>query len=409
LFIYVARYWPYHLVNTDRDRLQLQEGSLGAQLERFLSSDQRLSWMEAMFSVEDLQWLRGQSMFIRSWLAGENPDHDQSISFTKFTQWARDIEGRGFREYEVTLRYNPNDIHFLDERTLFYHHVTKLQRPNSPYRQRPQPISRARDVICNLNVDLSLTKDPLFKSTKKENEGVAVVELENRTTLLSKLDLGENDDEFSFITTDLNAGPHKGLFTIDRRTNDPRVLWICANPPTTQGNRYAHHVAMSSNIKTLPKVNHHNLWICLSATLDPSGTQLVGVFAENVPSERQIHLQLVLWNFHSGDEKRLTEWKEKLVSLRGSYKIAACKYLSLQAQMLSYEVEEDEIAKADADVQDLGKKLLSHWNQRPYAPSTEAYEIGGEWATAEPVLQKTDAAKFELLESLLTSRYLVAF
>ncbi|KAK4225655.1 hypothetical protein QBC38DRAFT_546656 [Podospora fimiseda] len=408
-FPYAAKFWSYHLVRTG----ECGERSSRLMLEKFVQSPNIYPWMEGMISFEGgTQWLRVQASVISTWLR----DRGKLQECPHFRNWAKDVLGRGFNDYEPTLRYNPNDIHFLDRQILFRNFVN-----------RKDWVQNGTDVIIDLQSDGNLLgrssphcsgqlqASPTGSDTDGQRAGPLFCRHGTLVVPSKPLELGESDEEYGFIILDRNRPGHQGLLMIDRRVNDPRLAWKCVAPEPSKKEAEAgispKGVCLESKIETCIKVDPHKLWLTLSAAVDYTGSMLAAAFAEQVPSTDQtpsrVRLKTILWRFAPENPQQLVSWKKRMKEARSGYIDAvndAFAILSLpqpdQASRLAKARAVEQVARAHRTVR-------AAMSQRPSLPSHVPCQRGDFWATREELYLGSD--DYDRVDTILNSRYLLAF
>jgi hypothetical protein len=401
---YAARYWPYHLVRA-KD-FEIQQSLL--QLTHFFRTKQSLTWMEAAIAFEDdIFWVRGQVAVLQSWIREHK---SKAVKRTEFDQWAKDVTSRGFSDFETTLRYNPNDIHFVDRKWLFPRLQISLADD-----------SEERDRIFELPKDLSTERDPLFggHSPRVIDHHLPEQLDQNPLALPASLDLGENDHEFGFVILDENQATgsnSRGLFLIDRRSNDPTVTWNCAIPYHPNIDLQPEPRTLVNKISSCKKIDPHKLWLCFSGTLDYTGTRLAAVFGETVAPKRQgpatVRLKTIIWNFHGADDRELALWKEGFEKSRSDYENAVkLAFENVQSNELNGDSSSQTNRKRLENILDrvkhTGRIVQNELSHRPQVPSILPVEQGQRWASAKELYEHTD--DYPTTDVLLSSRYLIAF
>ncbi|KAF2676314.1 hypothetical protein K458DRAFT_183124 [Lentithecium fluviatile CBS 122367] len=392
-FVYAAQYWPHHL------RLS---GSCGVgtsldQLQRFLRLPNRDTWIEGATALAGgIQWLRNQKFIVETWLKS------QSQACPHFSNWAKDIDDSGFEDYEPTLRYNPNDIHFLDSQALFPR-LTDTENY----------VQLHRDVLAVLDWDPKTKEQPNnYPGTSSADDYLRVGTLR----LPSKgFPYGEADEAYGFVGLDRNKLGGRGILLVDHRVNDPRLLWYCIKPEKPVGvtdprnNKEIAH--LESKTERPKKVDGHMLWLTLSGAVDFSGSTMTAVFAETVPkstsAEARVRLKPVLWRFHAEDDNKLKQWKLELKEARDRLESAIESALNTLHPFKEGRALIGDEKDALEAVMKASKNADTVMRNRPVLPTIAPLYSGEAWATCIELEDGTD--DYPRSDIILHSRYLLAF
>ncbi|KAG8797402.1 hypothetical protein FRC17_007746, partial [Serendipita sp. 399] len=283
LFEYAALYWPRHL-GLSSDAATVPASC--KHLQRFFEHRHVRTWMEGVIGLNNgLEWLHRASSLIDTWLQ----EHKVPLkTVPAFDQWAADISGEPFKEYEPVLLHNTNEVHYLDSEVLFPLSIARNPSflPSASLRQ---------EIFQDLDAHLAL-----FQPKAKVDLSSIGSDLSFPTGLF----LGETGDNgYGFIAQDYNPvlGEY-GIFLVDRKVNHPRLLWLPladqrglrleASPRRRELNSVYHS----------DKMGGHNLWTTLSATLRADGTALAAIFSEPPPRTPDspgatLHFKVILWEF----------------------------------------------------------------------------------------------------------------
>ena len=408
-FAYAALYWQHHLGGSGH--CEAQESA--RQLQEFLHRPNRDTWIEGAIALGDgVEELRNQNRVIESWLAEQNQES------TSFRNWTRDVTGSGFEDYDTTLRYNPNDIHFLDCKSLFSHLV-----------EPEEYIQPQRDALCRL-VWNNKEKAPPDSNSVEQSDKPKHMKAGSLFMPAHRFPYGENDEECGFVGPDRNRSPNQGIFLIDKRVNDPRLSWYCMKPPAPP--KHLDKTAIApiphanetepirlESLTTEPtKVDGHMFWSTLSADVNWSGSAVAAVFAETVRTKdgKKAYLRVkpVVWEFcpAEGDADKWRVWeaqakasRRKLVETTQN----ALDVLHSPANKGTPACNSDIVEMLDA-VADARKAFQDAFKSRPMLPTAAPLYEGQKWVTCKPLYDKKVCDEYPWTDdTILQSRYLVAF
>jgi hypothetical protein len=393
-FAYAAHFWPYHLSKTG----SCEVGTSIDQLQKFLRLPNRDTWIEGAIALGGgVQWLRNQKFIMETWL------NSQSHACADFSNWAKDIDDSGFEDYEPTLRYNSNDIHFLDSQALFSRLV-----------DTEEYVQLGRDVLAVLDWDPKAKEKPSDDSLRYSSADECI-----RVGTLSlpakRFPYGEHNEEYGFIQLDQNRPGTKGVFLIDKRVNDPRLLWYCVKPEKPidvieiSTNKGPAH--QESKTEKPTKVDGHMLWLTISGAVDYAGSVLAAVFAETVPATAStashVRLKPIIWQFHAENEERWKEWSTQIKETRRQLKEATRSALNTIHSLDGRRPSRGNCNDALAKVKKASQDLISTMKKKPALPSIAPLYSGREWATCFQLQDGTD--NYPRTDILSHSRYLLAF
>lgn len=293
LFEYAALNWPRHLMDcSTATNVEMKEVHTTA-LSSFFGGNTYRTWMEGIVGFKG----GIESFFVIQLALQKQLASVDSRRLQAFTNWASDIGGFGFLDYEQTVLHNTNEIHYLDHRFLF-------PRSSKAYSKRLTDRVRA-EVFQKLESPHD-EKDKLVR----EQSGL---KLEEQLKFPRQFFSGEDNDEtFGFISVDSNQIGKQGVFTIDRKCNHPRLIWERLGAEDLEG---THHTnTRLAKLVQLKKKVAHSIWSTFGAAQSNCGTAVAAILAEAMvkkeAKDQQYRLKVVLWRFRASDTAKLNRWLE---------------------------------------------------------------------------------------------------
>lgn len=418
-FAYAATNWTYHLTRVT-DRADAKRCSDA--MERFFKSPSLKGWMEGSITLYGgCEWITTLVAMVEKWFRdrGFNPESQCK----PFQDWVSDVTNIKFEDYEQTLLYNNNEVHFLDVGRLL------------PRTSRHFPPTEG-DVLHPLEEDAA--------STKEESWHLDATGSIPHLALARKLPEGEDGENMiGYLSLDRNDEANRGLLSIDLKCNHPRLVWeqIIFGPHGGTGERQVGNDGSGnskaknrrlrlSSVIPLTRSKAHSQFTALSAALSEDGNKLAAVYREEVDS-KTIKLRVILWTFKhtkradqiggeflagwkAGLDSRMTDIEKSLVTL---YHATETR---VKFRTGAREIDPGAAADAKKIVEDLCngpafkrvKEVAQTLGARPALPSMEPLEEGLPWAEAEELEQccyGRGEMKVSAASPCADSRYLVAF
>jgi len=293
LFEYAALNWSRHLMDCNTNTDAAMKEIHTAALARFFGGNTYRTWMEGIVGFKGgIESFFVIQLALQKQLSSVNPR-----SLQTFTNWASDVGGFGFLDYEQTVLHNSNEIHYLDHRVLF-------PKTSKAYSRRLSNLVRA-EVFQKLECPGDLQKDLVRRQTS--------LTLEEQLKFPRQFFSGEdNDQTFGFLSVDRNNTGKQGVFTIDRKCNHPRLIW--ERLQADDGEEAEISNTRLAKLIQLKKKVPHSIWSTFGAVQSSCGSAVAGLFAEALVKkegkDQQYRLKVSLWRFRASDMTKLNKWLE---------------------------------------------------------------------------------------------------